>query len=1342
MSPPAVELRSPAISPPVECSSATLQNTELNPHRFDTSFGFPGFCTGDLQGDQQRVNSFSASDPSGLDLKFVSDSQRVARSRPRLTKVRKRVASQHARSKVGSCEVSSNDEFVFLGDAKKFDGGFVFGANRDGDSNSGNTVSNDDLHKKLASGKVENEGFVFGAKLSNCASSSETSDNKCEQSSVNCENLVADDGVKMKAEWKWENFMNAGTLDSGGGRMKMDSVTNPATNNNTETIDLASTVNTEEEELDKSVGKAGTESCSNLKTKNDDYLTKSFDSKFVFGDSWFDATSNVGSSVPDFGVDMKAESSAAFPNAEASNVNFGCEEGRTLKEDLGKDVFIFGSSSLNKAMKGRPKTLFTLPDEMKNLNINDSGSISGCKKPECSNATFAETSSSSNDCDKPSGSSEGLAGSTGKTFEDNPERSGCFVGCGGCQFPKPCVNDTLHVQMASTTSSFSSANFQCQSNDNPQVHLGEVGKNDEHGSLDTENDFTSGEFKIPHWDPSSFKENLFSDLNRNSVSSIKSKLNKTKKKKARGNLSQAKLQDRVSKDDDSSQINLDSPGSCTPMDFSPYQETMSVDHYSRDMPGESSDPVHSYVPWTTDSTVCTNENDVLLTGRKVTDAHNGIWKYSDPSVGSFGHHRDGNSVHSFEGFDSRNETVCSSLKTEQCRIRGFDGGVCTEPTAAFNVSSDTLESNGKSFTFSASSAIQASLSETKSRHRKRNKKKSNHNAFVISPSPDIKLGLPLDFSSIGNSSLHSEASSKSKAEEKPNQGYSFATAIQETCEKWRLRGNQAYKNGELSKAEDLYTQGIDSVPPNEGSTSCLNSLMLCYSNRAATRMSLGKIREALEDCGMATELDPNFLKVQVRAANCHLLLGKIENALQYFSKCLESREGICLDRRMVIEAADGLQKAQKAAECTRRSSELMEQKTEDAALSALDLIAEALSISLYSEKLHEMKAEVLIMLQRYEEAIRLCEQSLCFAEKNCIAESVIVETDVSRCQSPSLARLWRWCLITKALFFLGKFEDALDTVGKIEQEKFNEEKSRSKSLESSFALADTIRALLRCKSAGNEAFRSGKYAEAVEHYTAALSINVQSRYFTAVCLCNRAAAYQALGQIADAIADCNLAIVLDEKYSKAFSRRANFHEMIRDYGQAASDLKKFIFIVENQSDDKVTPSRQAGSVELKKARRNKPLMEEAAKKEVSLDFYLILGVKPTDSVSDIKKAYRKAALKHHPDKAGLFLARGDSSHDGRLWKEISQDVYRDSDRLFKLIGEAYAVLSDSSKRSHYDLEEEIRKTAKESNRGSSNNRRSSSNAHGCSPFEPFERSANGRKYQNNWKSWGSSQSRW
>jgi DnaJ family protein C protein 7 len=81
-----------------------------------------------------------------------------------------------------------------------------------------------------------------------------------------------------------------------------------------------------------------------------------------------------------------------------------------------------------------------------------------------------------------------------------------------------------------------------------------------------------------------------------------------------------------------------------------------------------------------------------------------------------------------------------------------------------------------------------------------------------------------------------------------------------------IRGNQAYNNRELSKAEDFYTQGIISVPSKERLGCCLKPLLLCYSNRATTRMCLERIRDALGDCVMAIALDPNFLKVQMRAA--------------------------------------------------------------------------------------------------------------------------------------------------------------------------------------------------------------------------------------------------------------------------------------------------------------------------------------------------------------------------------------------------------------------------------------------------------------------------------------------
>jgi len=63
------------------------------------------------------------------------------------------------------------------------------------------------------------------------------------------------------------------------------------------------------------------------------------------------------------------------------------------------------------------------------------------------------------------------------------------------------------------------------------------------------------------------------------------------------------------------------------------------------------------------------------------------------------------------------------------------------------------------------------------------------------------------------------------------------------------------------------------------------------------------------------------------------------------------------------------------------------------------------------------------------------------------------------------------------------------------------------------------------------------------------------------------------------------------------------------------------------------------------------------------DYYSTLGVAKTASPAEIKKAYRKLAVKYHPDKNP-----GDSKAEER----------------FKEISEAYAVLSDQDKRQQYD----------------------------------------------------------
>lgn len=279
----------------------------------------------------------------------------------------------------------------------------------------------------------------------------------------------------------------------------------------------------------------------------------------------------------------------------------------------------------------------------------------------------------------------------------------------------------------------------------------------------------------------------------------------------------------------------------------------------------------------------------------------------------------------------------------------------------------------------------------------------------------------------------------------------------------------------------------------------------------------------------------------------------------------------------------------------------------------------------------------------------------------------------------------------------------------------------------------TIHELLQHKAAGNDAYKSGKHAEAVEHYTAAISCSVESRPFAAICFCNRAAGYRSMGQIIEAIADCCIAVALDGNYYKAISRRAMLYEMIRDYGQAVSDLQKLASVLSKELDKKTNQPGTDYLSELRQARLKLSEMEEAARNEIPLNMYLILGVDPSASASDIKKAFRKAALKYHPDKVGQSLIKTENPDD-EMWKEIAEEVHKDADRLFKMIGEAYAILSDAAKRARYDMEEEMRNAHARGNINASNTSKMYSDFH----YQTYDRGSNRRNWHDPWRSFASS----
>ena len=68
---------------------------------------------------------------------------------------------------------------------------------------------------------------------------------------------------------------------------------------------------------------------------------------------------------------------------------------------------------------------------------------------------------------------------------------------------------------------------------------------------------------------------------------------------------------------------------------------------------------------------------------------------------------------------------------------------------------------------------------------------------------------------------------------------------------------------------------------------------------------------------------------------------------------------------------------------------------------------------------------------------------------------------------------------------------------------------------------------------------------------------------------------------------------------------------------------------------------------------------------MGVDYYNVLNVNPSATEDDLKKSYRRLAMKWHPDKNPT-------------------SIKQEAEAKFKQISEAYDVLSDPNKRQIYD----------------------------------------------------------
>lgn len=123
-------------------------------------------------------------------------------------------------------------------------------------------------------------------------------------------------------------------------------------------------------------------------------------------------------------------------------------------------------------------------------------------------------------------------------------------------------------------------------------------------------------------------------------------------------------------------------------------------------------------------------------------------------------------------------------------------------------------------------------------------------------------------------------------------------------------------------------------------------------------------------------------------------------------------------------------------------------------------------------------------------------------------------------------------------------------------------------------------------------------------------------------------------------------------YAKALVKRGEVHQNLEEWEDAVADFG---------AASSLDPAGFNVGQKLKYA-------QQEAKKAKKKDYYKILGVAKDAPEKTIKTAYRKLALKWHPDK-----------NNG------SEEEKKRAEKMFKEINEAWAVLGDANKRKQHDM---------------------------------------------------------
>ena len=418
------------------------------------------------------------------------------------------------------------------------------------------------------------------------------------------------------------------------------------------------------------------------------------------------------------------------------------------------------------------------------------------------------------------------------------------------------------------------------------------------------------------------------------------------------------------------------------------------------------------------------------------------------------------------------------------------------------------------------------------------------------------------------------------------------------------KGNTLFKEQKYLEAISYYERAIK----------INSSVEVLYSNKGTCEKCLKKYKEAIRDYKKALEINPKNTKNLNRLASVYVIVGNLGEAKITQQKALnfEPNNSVYKEQMNIIE---------KVIEDEEKMREKINKKKFDEAEEVCKKLIE--KVSDFSD-LKKYYIKILIENVKLQDALVYINKEINFEDKM---------------KDPEFDYL-----IALTLYYDGQYDKAKKQIKLIKQKNnINDEKIEE--------LLKKVNEIESIKNKANEIFKQKKYEEAIEEYTKVLEFDPDNKKFNSLILANRALCYQKLNKFTEALHDSNQSIKLNPYYARGYVKRGNVYMELKMYDDAKADFQKA---------KELDPSVSGVEGFLNDAKNQ---AEKARKR----DYYAILGIDKNADEHEIKKAYKKMAMKYHPDR-----------------NAESEETKKMAEKKFIDVNDAYSVLSDPKKRAMYD----------------------------------------------------------